>query len=308
MESKGGFARRPEHPYRVASLDHLSSELQQLASLALPAAEEVRAIFVVPEQMLSRDWSGIGGIHRVAAQALIFTPKGVAHAQASLPDEAPGRAIYLRGDQLFYLRLIMILVYGRIELYGVVEGSLQQVVVEYNSVSQELIQPELYRLLRLSWQPGNAGNNNHHLTGALLNSLELKSTKFCSGLRNYALQPDEHLSGYIFQPLIQKKKFGFSKQPVAPASLIALTNRQLILVEEGLTSATSYGYFFTICPIENVSQIELRPNEALKANLPLQNVQFHLKRDGMAAERSLVFENPNAQAAQALWASRLELV
>jgi hypothetical protein len=306
MESKGGFARRPEHPYRVASLDHLSGELQQLASQALPAAEAVSAIFVVPEQMLSRDWSGIGGIHRVAAQALIFTPNGVAHAQASIPDEAPGRAVYLRGDQLFYLRLIMVLVYGRIELYGVVDGSLLQVVVEYNSVSQELIQPELYRLLRLSWQPGKPGDN-HHLTGALLNSLELKSTKFCSGLRNYALQPDEHLSGYIFQPLIQKKKFGFSKQPLAPASLIALTDRQLILVEEGLTSAMSYGYFFTICPIENVSQIELRPNEAVKANNPIQDVQFQFTRDGVTTERKLTFENPNAQAAQALWAGRLAL-
>lgn len=303
MPGKGGFARRPEHPYRVASLVSLSDELQQLAGQALPPGDAISAIFVIPEQMLPRDWTGVGGIHRVPEQALLFTAHGVVHAQVSAPDEQLAQARYLSGDHLFYARLFMILVYGRLELYGAVDGSLIQIIVEYNSVSQELIQPELYKLLRQAWQPLPVEKSSQNETGARLNNLELKSTKFCSGLRSYSLQRDERLLDFVFQPLIRKKKFGFSQQPVAPSSLVALTDRQLILIEEGLTSATSYGYFITFCPLASVVNIALTPNDTLKMNGFLQDLSINLGQAQVTANHRLTLENSNALAAQSLWQS-----
>jgi hypothetical protein len=303
MPGKGGFARRPEHPYRVAGLASLSDELQQLASQALPADEPASAIFVIPEQMLSRDWTGLGGIHRVPEQALIFTPHGVLHVQAGESSDGLGQVKYLPGDQLLFARLIMILVYGRIELYGAVDGNLLQISVEYNSVSQELIQPELYQLLRMAWRQVGAEKPSQNRSSSLQNSLELKSTKFASGLRSYALQQDERLLDYVFQPAIQKKKFGFSKQTIAPANLTALSDRQLIIIEEGLSSATSYGYFFTFCPCENVMRVELKTNESLKTNGRHQDVCFYLCKDGVTADHLFTLENENAQACKSLWAS-----
>jgi len=306
MQSKGGFARRPEHPYRIKSLADLSDGLRRLAEQVQPYAETINSIYVIPEQMLSRDWSGLGGIHRVPEQALLFTPHGVIHVQAGETMAEIGHAQYLPGDRLLYARLIIVLIYGRIELVGVIDDNLTRIIVEYNSVSQELLQPELYKFLRLAWNQVDAEKSTDNQTAFLLNQLEQQSDKFGSGLRNYSLQKDEQLQGYVFQPRPHKQKYRISHQPIAPASLLALTDKQLLIIEEGITSATSYGYFFTYCPNANVVNVETKTDDEIKTKNGLQDVCIHLRKDNVTEDHQLTLKNEHALAFEALWASHAD--
>ena len=298
MPGTGGFARRPEHPYPVKSLENLPDELQQLAEQTIPEGKPVNMIYVIPEQQLSKDWSGLGGVHQVPVQALLFTPHGVIHVQAGESSAEIGRATYLPGDCLLYARMIMVLVYGRIELFGVVDNALTQIVAEYNSVSYELLQPELYNFLRLAWRPAGPEKSHKAQPAVYLSMLYQQSDKFGNGLKHYSLQDDEQLLGYVFQPARHKPKFASSRTPPKPGSLLTLTDRQLILIEEGISSAMSYGYFITWCPIANVTGVETRPNDTR------QDVCVHLRKGAVTAEIQLTQDNPNALACEALWSNR----
>jgi len=295
MQSKSVFSRRAEYPYQVKSLANLPDGLRQLAEQAIPAAEPTNTIFVIPEQMMPKKLGGLGGMHRVPEQALLFTPHGVIHVQAGESADEMGQAKYLPGNSLLYVRVSLVLLYGQMELFVAVNDSLTRIVVQYNSVSHELMLPALKNFLRLAWDQTRDQESNGY-QNLLLGKLEEQSYKFRSGLTNHCLQPDESLLGFVFQPRILKRYLHMFNRLIEPASLLALTDKQLITIEEGSTSATSYGYFFTFCPKANVVNIET------KTNARLQDVYIHLRKDNVTADHQLTLENANALASQALWA------
>jgi hypothetical protein len=295
MHAKNGFSKHREYPYQVSGLANLPVGLRQLAELALPPAEPANPIFVIPGQLSAKKFGGFGGMHWVPEQALLFTPHGVFHVQAGKSTNEMGHAKYLPGNSLLYARVSLVLLYGRMELCGVVNDNLTSIVVVYNSVSHELMEPALKNFLRLAWdQTRDEGSSYYH--NLLLGKLREQSYKFRSGLENHSLQPDERLLGFVFQPRIYKQYFRIFHRLIVPAGLVALTRKQLIIIEEGVSSATSYGYFFTFCPRANVVNIET------KTNGRLQNVYIHLRKDNVTTEHQLTTENANALACQALWA------
>jgi len=289
------FARRTEHPYRAKTVADLPGTLRQLAGQSLGPDEPANAIFVVPPQMFLRNWWG--GLRHVPEQALLFTSQGVLHIQRAASPGQIGQTTYLRGDQLVYAHLSLLLLYGRLELVGQLRGALVRIIVEYNTVAHDLLQPALHQFLRLAWGQAQARENEDR-TDALLRDLEEQSLKFRNGLRHYALQSDERLLGFVFQPRITQRYWRLFHRLIAPAALLALTDHELIAIEEDRTTSAAYGWLFTFCPRVCVVGIEARPCEAW------QDLHVHLARGGVAAERRVTVGNEAALAWQALWTNQ----
>lgn len=264
-----------------------------MAERTLPAEETAESIFVIPAQTVPRKMDSRGEA-QIPAQALIFTARGVLHILADDSPGQPAQANYLRADQLLYTRLTLVLLYGELEFYGVADNNIQQISVRYNGAGHALLQPALQRFLRDGWEQKPAAPGTGQ-TQALLQTLEAQSYKFRNGLTIFAMQPAEQLLDFVFQPRIQQKIWLIFQRLVAPAALLALTDRQLLLVEEGCTSATQYGWYITFCPRDCVSRVEIAPNAAW------QDVRVHLSKENATAEFRVMLDNPAVLAWQSLW-------
>jgi len=292
MPGPNTFSRRREHPYQAKNLTDLPVELRQLAERSLGLDGQVDLIFVVPPQVFPG--SSWGGPRYVPEQALLFTPLGVLHVQSTAAPRQAGQATYLHGAELVYARLSLLLLYGRLELAGLVNGVLSRVIVEYNTVGHDLLQPGLLRFLRLAWGPAQAQENDND-TETLLCRLGGRSFKFMNGLRYYALQPDEHLLGYVFQPRIVRRYWRVFHRQIAPMTLLALTENTLIVIEEEQIGRAPLGWHFTFCPRICVSGIEAKPNKEW------QDLYVHLVRGPVGADRRMTLDNETTLAWRALW-------
>jgi hypothetical protein len=94
----------------------------------LAASEAVQTIIAFPPQIQR-------GRHSVPKQALLFTHTNVIHSMASIwPDREP-EVTYLRGNDLRYLKVTLILLYGFLEI--VVQGNTSptRLAMEFNTVA-----------------------------------------------------------------------------------------------------------------------------------------------------------------------------
>jgi len=286
-----------DHPYRVSCLAHLPAGLRALVERAPEISAQANYVFVVPEQEFYGGWFRS---RRVPEQALVFTPAGVLHVQSAGVGQ-PERTTYLPGETLLFARLTLILLSGCVEL---VDGHRAdaRIVVEYNTVGHHLLAPALLRFLRLAWGPRVSDSAaDRDRTEALLFDLWRRSLKFRNGLGGYALQPDERLLGYVLQPRILCPRWRLFEREVAPASLLALTDRQLILLEETPASPrqVSYAWRFTFCPRPCVSGVDLELGKEW------QRLTVRLRRE-VTAQHQVTLENENAHAWARLWDSRLQ--
>ena len=85
-----------------------------------------------------------------------------------------------------------------------------------------------------------------------------------------------------------------------PGPFARCTEHPLIMIEEGMTSATRYAWFITFCPRICVAGIGIGPNTAW------QYLQMRLARGGLAADRRVRLEAPAALAWQALWSKHAQ--
>jgi hypothetical protein len=288
--------RRPEHPYRAKTLEELPVRLRSLAAQTLLPDDPAEDIFVIPEQMLSKNKDGIGGMHWVPEQCLLFTQRGVIHAQAGKSGDEIGQASYLAGSSLLYAQMSLILLYGKMEICAAVNNEMSRIVVEYNAVSHDMLEPALHKFIRMAWdqaQDQNAKDDKNYL----LEKLEDQSYKFRNGLALHALQPVEKLFGYVFQPSVFKRYFRIIRRQIAPASLIAITDKQLLIIAEGMTNATSYGYYFTYCPRAYVVDVDSEPADTL------HDVCIHLRKEAVTADHRLRVENGTLLALRDLCSS-----
>jgi hypothetical protein len=288
--------KRAEHPYRVETIDELPDGLRDLARKALLPDDPAEKIFVIPEQMLSRKTGRLVGMDWVQEQSLLFTHRGVVHVRAGKSDGDMGQANYLAGSSLLYVQMSLILLYGRMELCAAANDELSRIVVEYNAVCHEMLEPSVHRLIRLAGGPAHAQNANDS-RDFLLGKLEAQSLKFRNGLAIHALQPDEKLLGYVFQPRLYPRYFRLVRRLIAPASLIALTDQQFIMIEEGMKRAPCYGYVFTYCPRANVVVVDTEPTDTL------QEVCLHLRKDAFTADHRLTLKNETVLALRDLCSS-----
>jgi hypothetical protein len=281
------------HPYRVNHPSDLPVSLWQSAEQALGPQEPVDSIFVVPAQVSSKGWFGL---RYAPEQALLFTSQGVLHVQDGATPGQPAQSTYLRAADLLYAHLSLILLYGRLELAGQVNGTLARIEVEFNTVAESLLQPGLRQLVRQAWGQTTTLAAGQAQTETILRELDRLPMKFSNGLRYHGLQPGERLLGFVFQPGIWTRRWRFFPHQVSATTLLALTDRQLIiLAEDKMGRQANYGWIFTFCPLAGVAGIELIPVEAW------QELQTHLERDGVVVDRQITLEYENALTWQILW-------
>jgi hypothetical protein len=281
------------HPYRVNDLAELPADLQAAAQRALGPAEQPERIFLVPNQTFFKNWFSR---RYVPQQALLFTAQGVLHVQEAESPDQPARATYLHAASLLYIQLRLLLLYGRLELVGQANDALAKVVVEFNTVGVSLLLPGLRRLMTLAWESAEpelpVGREG------VLPEFENLPLKFKNGLRLYGLQPGECLLGLVFQPGLWERHGALFRRQVLANTLFALTDHDLVIVEEERTGRTNpYGWILTFCPLAGVKGFEAAPGEFW------QELHLHLIRDGVAIDRHFTLARETVQAWQDLWAN-----
>lgn len=286
------YTKRTNQPYLAESPADMSEKLWRAAEPLIPPDDPIKTIFVMPTQLLHKKLGSVSGARQVPEQALIFTTNGVLHVQGE------GQAVYMRGDSLLYVHLSLIMLYGRLELCGAVNGNLTRAVMEYNAVNHRLLTPALQHLFELACGPSNPNEAKDDLTEKLLEKLGQQSLKFRNGLREYTLQPGERLLGLVFQPCVEQIYLGILRRRVVPIAVLALTDRNFLILEEGLSNATSYGWFITFCPRACVAGFDFKPN------MMWQDMSIRLTRNNLTAERQVKVEEKAVRDWQALWEKR----
>lgn len=278
--------RENQFPYVVNALTDLPEEFQQAVQSCLPEEESIRSILMLPPQPFMKR----GGVPR---QVLLSTMHGILHVQ----DGKPLLMNYLPAKSLLYVHHKLILLYGCLELAGEVNGELVRIVAEYNTVGQPLLDVVLRQFLSRSYEVNNPDESIREQNNFVLHNLGEVSFKFMNGLRLYALQPGERLLGYVFQPRIREPILRFFNRSIAPTSMLALTNRNVILIKEDKSSGASYGWVVTICPRDIVLTVESKPMQKW------QKLSVLLLRNDVSTQRNLILEDDTALACTSLWAS-----
>ena len=281
-------------PYAVSSLSDLPGSLQEAARHYLSPADRLVSIYVFPGRTHLKDmyrWEN------VSEQALLFTDTAVQHIQAPASSDQPARLPErrsLRATDLLYTRLSLILMYGRLEL---VDKNLTRLAVDFNAAGFNIIQPGLQQLLETACARDSFASPDGDLTKKHLESLGELSYKFKNGLHLYGLLPGEQLLGFVFQPALWMRRWKLFPRKKSETTLLALTNKQLIVVEERASSRfPAYGWILTFHPRHAIKKIEL----AFKQ--PWHELAIGLKGSaGLNNDQRLALEAPNALVWQELW-------
>ena len=294
--SKSTFSRRSKIPYTVKTSDELPEGLRELALQEIDPGAEVDTIFVVPMQQLASSF-GIGRRTRLVPEgALIFTDQGVLFIQDDSSEGQPGLIAYIKNEDIFYMRMSLILLYGKLDLWGIQDNQPVRIEFVYNATGHELLQPILHRFLHRSWT-GQAGiikpipTENEQVLAALFK----QSLKFSNGLRNYGLQRNERLLGYAFQPRIIKRFLGLFPKISIPGCVAAFSENGFVLMQEGSTNATSYGWFIVVCHKRMISDIEILTGEKFST------VAIKILAGATTEMLKLEWEHQHAEELNLLW-------
>ncbi len=278
--------RENPFPYLVSGIERLPESFRQVVQHWLnPDNPAVSVLILPPQPFLKR-----GGIPR---QAFISTTRGILYVR----DGQPPFGVYLPGEALLYARHSLILLYGCLELVGETNGKLNRIALEYHTIGEPLIEAALRRFLNLAYIR-QTESTQYPETEVLLDRLKSEAFKFMNGLRLHALQPGERLFGYVFQPRITQPFLRFFSRPVAPAALLALSDRALILIEEDKAQGAAYGWIVTICPRRYIAEIKSTPRQEL------HELSICLMRNAARDERKVILEEDAAHAWEILWAGQ----
>jgi len=283
-----------ERPYILRSLAELPESLRLPVERCLPADEPAQIALMIPRHTQTL----VSHQRYVPQQALLFTPLGVLQVQDSTLAGQPPTATYLRAADLLYAHHTLILLYGCLDLEGVVAGQVTRIFAEYNTVGLPHLQPSLQKFLRLAYGPPSSGVPGDDRTEALLQQLERQSLKFWNGLRLDALQRNEQLQGYVYQRRITRRLAYVFQYPIAPAALLALTDCAVVVVEEVLARGGAYGTHVTWCPRKYIEGMDTQPKKAWR------EVRVRLAKDMVRVERRVTLEQAAAQGWDTLWAHR----
>lgn len=142
----------------------------------------------------------------------------------------------------------LLLLYGKIDIFRSQNGNGNSglngstlISTEYNTTSFYMIKPGLRDLIKNTWKNGKNDNNiENHLINKNIESTEFKRLPFKvkSGMRYYALHPEEYIQNMIFQPEVTRFRI-----KLIPKTLITFTNKQIIVLEDILNSP--YGWIIT---------------------------------------------------------------
>ncbi len=284
-------------PYHVEQIRDLPGTLAPVAEAALPAGSRPNCIFVAPADTFASDTFGV---HRTPEQALIFTQDGVLLVQAGTSSKLPPEAKYFTAGALLYLQSGLLLLYGRIELAGLVDGALTRAVIEYNTVGWGLVQPSMQRLVRLAAGPNKMPVSREGPPAGMESLIRGLPYKFANGVRLYSVQEGETLLGVAFQPALWVPHLVLLRRQLTPQTALTLTDRCVVLIEEERAPTRKsgrYGWVFSYIPLRAITEMQVAPLGTK------QELAIRMARGNASAERRLILDDEPARAWRDLWAS-----
>ncbi len=232
-------------PQVLSHVDELPQDLLELYKSRVRVKTGINLIIYIPSQRFLKRFIGS---RFVPEQALLFTKNMVLQIQAKHEEQSEGNVKKIKAGDISYIRMQLLLLYGKIDIFQSHNGNINDEVndsklisAEYNTTSFYMIKPGLRDLIQSSWKNGKTDKHvKKELIQGNSESTEFKSLPFKvkSGMRYYALHPEEYIQNMIFQPEIRRFRI-----KLIPKTLITFTNRQIIVLEDILN--TPYGWIIT---------------------------------------------------------------
>jgi hypothetical protein len=286
------------HPYMVDAVDALPARLRDRAVAALPPGDTMVRGFVAPQDYRSTDDLPP---QVVPEQALIFTERGLLHVEADLPGVGAPLPTYLEPDKLLWMRSSHLLLYGRLEMVGAVQGDAVSLIMEFNAVGWRLIHAEWHAMVgKVIGLAPLAPEETRELDEQEKLLLAPVPDKFVDGLGRYGLYTGESLLGAVFQPAVWKENLIAFDEQLLPNTLVALTDASVLIMEEEsalVRKSEQFGLIITRIPRRAIAAA------ASTAQDPLQAIRFSLAWDDAAAEQNVLLTPEMAEAWLKLWNS-----
>jgi hypothetical protein len=283
------FIAKYSHPYKINSLEQLPANLFDLIRQQGLEVQACTDIFVIPQSSIVQQ----SRVHKVPHQALIFTPEGVVYVSEALSANMKSKVTWIAARDIFKIKLSLILLYGKLEIWGAGKEEPELICAEYNAVAHELLAPMLQQLLRLTWR-NNPVENSVPLATAGDADLEPLSYSFSNGFKIRALQADEKMRAVVSQPEIIERHLKIFKHKICPNAALAITQQQIVLLEESQTTNGKYAWIFTFCPVYRLSSTEQVDDQEY------HKIKIHLSAaDSEAVE--VIMDDPHARKWQEIW-------
>ena len=285
-----GNPRRTNPPYLLPDLDQIPDPLSDLTRQYLPAGETVEGVFVIPPKMQAHGFRW----RMDPLQALIFSQKGVLHVFETEKGEKEGSGTWVLAEDILKVRLSLILLYGKLEIWGAHSNQVSTITVEYNTVSHHVLSPLLKALLRKTWVE-NPTSNMPVQPDPTFPGFVKTSFSFYNGLKGEAIQPGESVLGHVYQPELREPVLKVFQRKVFPQTVLAVTNHQLILLQQDLKSKTHHEWIFTFVPVYRISQFS---TEGIR---DWQKITFYLAPEFADQNIEILFEAQNSQKFLTIW-------
>jgi hypothetical protein len=160
----------------------------------------------------------------------------------------------------------------------------------------DIIRAGLQNLLGVSCGKNVVSTPDAPSTKTLLDELGELSYKFKNGLYLYGLLPDERVAGFVYQPSLWGQRWHLFRLKIAETTLLALTDKQLIVVEEQSRSRfPAYGWIFTFYPRKAIKNIAVSPGQGW------QELVIEMNSRTGSIDRRILLAQPNVSAWQELW-------
>lgn len=183
-------------------------------------------------------------------QALLFNNNEIVHVKDSLIMDEGGTVNKICSDNLAYLKLNHCLLYGKLDIVCSNGKSANRVEVEYNTTGYNILEPNLDRFLKASLTESKKSGSSKNVNERLKNI----PTKYQNGVYMYILQKNEVLLDFVFLPRLVRK-IGFIKINLTPNILIAVTDKQLVIIEDDFSTVSLYTWILTFIPRDNFKGI-----------------------------------------------------
>ena len=157
------------------------------------------------------------------------------------------------------------------------------------------MEPELQRFLKASWRESILSGSNKDV----YDRLKKIPIKYRNGVYIYILQKDELLLDFIYSPKLVRK-IGFIKINISPNVLIAVTDRQLVILEDDLSVTSSYTWLLTYIPLNNVREISFEKQRRFT------KVKVKVKKKDLSKELSFAIGDSYTDEVKNLIASAIK--
>lgn len=285
------------HPYLIATIDEAPDDLRPLVEAALPSDAKLASGLIVPANYRSKTPDADPQI--ILAQALIFTGEGVWHIQAAEKGQPAPPPIYIAPHSIRWIRSSHLLLYGRLEVAGALQGQPVKLDIEFNAVGWRQKDQNWRNLVAQSvGMPPIPPDVPHAPSERERTILQGTPEKFVDGLYRYGLYTGETLLSASFQPAIwQQHLIAFDEQ-LAPDTLLALTNASvLILTEEKALVRRSDDLGLLITRIPRQAIIETQVEKGSQVDV----IVFSLSRAGVSDAYRLAVAHDAAQRWLEMW-------